>query len=81
MQGHILSMERGLVAMRLGGRRGMRASKMAAIRTVNVVYVSLKWLFSTAGIAQLAARRSHNPKVVSSILTSRISFSRRASPP
>ena len=26
----------------------------------------------TAGLAQLAARRSHNPKVVSSILTPRI---------
>ena len=29
---------------------------------------------ATAAIAQLAARRSHNPKVVSSILTRRILF-------
>jgi hypothetical protein len=33
-----------------------------------------------AAIAQLAARRSHNPKVVSSILTRRI-FTRRIRPP
>jgi hypothetical protein len=30
------------------------------------------WLHIQAAIAQLAARRSHNPKVVSSILTGRI---------
>ena len=34
----------------------------------------------TAAIAQLAARRSHNPKVVSSILTRR-TFSERCIPP
>ena len=36
---------------------------------------SVKLLVFTAGIAQLVARRSPNPKVVSSILTSRISLS------
>ena len=45
-----------------------------AIIPATAVDCFLKWYPPTAGIAQLVARRSHNPKVVSSILTSRISF-------
>ena len=42
----------------------------------NMVLFAIQGIFVlTAVIAQLAARRSHNPKVVSSILTHRISLS------
>ena len=40
-----------------------------------VLLVNLLSFFGKAVIAQLVARRSHNPKVVSSILTDRIFLS------